>query len=175
VIMLKKIILAIFAFVIFPIFVMAADRPLQDSEVTTVDGYSKYPCGMMGIDRYNNQYIYMMGATSSIAHNVVAIDCTSSTTTAAVRLTETVAAKGYPLAIAVSTVTGAQYGWFQIRGRAVVSTYANSKQAEYLASATAGYIAPVQWGGTTSIHGVTFFDAASGSGTAYVIYPHTGN
>ncbi len=154
----------------------ADDIPLQSSTVTT-SAYptGKYKSGVFGYDSSKNQYIYMWGVASLAAHNVVAITSVGTTVTSATRLTETVAAKGYPLAIAMSTTAPGQCGWFMVRGQAVVSSYANSANVEYLATSTAGYIAPVDWGGTTPIHGIAVAGATGGSATAYVMYPHTGN
>lgn len=167
-------------FVVAPL-AFADDIPLQAATVTT-SAYptGKYKCGTFGYDSSKNQYIYMWGVASLAAHNVVAITSVGTTVTAATRLTETVAAKGYPLAIAMSTTAPGQCGWFMVRGQAVVTSNANSANVEYLATTSeTGGIEPANWSSagtqTTPIHGIAVAGATGGSATAYVMYPHTGN
>jgi hypothetical protein len=159
----------------------ADDILLQDSTVTT-SAYptGKYKNGVFGYDKNKNQYIYLWGVASLSAHNVVAVTAVGTTVTSATRLTETVAAKGYPLAIAMDSTAPGRCGWFMVKGKAVVSSYANSANVEYFAGTnSAGYINPTAWYSegtqTTPIHGIAIAGATGGSATAYVMYPHTGN
>jgi hypothetical protein len=87
--------------------------------VTTVDTEQKFPIGTLA-KAYDSAYgegtfIYLPGVASVVAGDVVAYDTDAGTTTRAV------AATRGPVAVAMAAVVAATYGWFQVRGAAVVS------------------------------------------------------
>jgi hypothetical protein len=170
--MLKKLLIS-FSAVAFLTTMAIAKYPLGSTDITTVSGYDVYGSGSTGYDASGNEYIYLEGVASCLARRIVAVDHDGTTTTSAVLLNETEGAKGRSLAVAMAAVVDTYYGWFMIRGAATVAVLADdAADAEQLCTTTAGFLDDA---GTTPIHGLHLVAAASNSGTAYIIYPHTGN
>jgi hypothetical protein len=155
-------------------FISNSFAELRLTDATTIYGYAIFPTGTKGIDASGDEYIFLEGVASCAARHMVSIDSDgTSTTSAGVILTETEAAKGRSLAVAMSAVTDTKYGWFMIKGLATIAVLASdAADAEQLATTTAGYLDDA---GTTPIHGLHLVAATAGSGTAYISYPHTGN
>lgn len=64
------------------------------------------------------EFIYLKGVANTIVGSVVAYDEYANTTTL------TLAATRGPVAVAMSANVASQYGWYQVRGAAVVATAA---------------------------------------------------
>lgn len=168
---MKKIVFLLVICLFFAPLIVKADIPLGSSDITTVDGYAKYKCGAKGFDSSNNEYIYMVGASGSVARAWVAIDHDGTSTLAAVLLTKVIGMKGRSLAVGMSTVGAIQYGWYLIKGKVTCSVLASdAADVKQYCSTTSGFIDD---SGTVPIYGVHMAAAASGSGTAFVIYPKT--
>jgi hypothetical protein len=81
------------------------------------------------------EFVYALGVASTIVGSVAAIDDKAGTTTL------TVAATRGPVGVAMSANVAAQYGWYQIRGAAVLSCNAAvAAQARVYSTATAGKV-----------------------------------
>ena len=89
---------------------------------TDVSNTAQNPVGSIvrGVDPTYGaaEFIYLPGVTANVAGSVVYYDLG----TPAVILALATANMGRPLAVSMSAATGAQYGWYQISGVAVVQT-----------------------------------------------------
>jgi hypothetical protein len=175
--MIKRI-LSAFVFLAISAGLSYADIPLvTDASITATYGYAAYPTGTKGFDpraaNVGDEYVFLAGVADCDARCVVAIDHDGTSTAAAVLLTETEGAKGRSIAVAMSAATAGLYGWFQVCGTTSLWVLASdAADAEQLCTTTGGAIDDA---GTTPLHELHLVSATSGTGTAYIRYPHTGN
>ena len=139
--------------------------------VNTVDDEQKFPIGTIANaldDGYGEgTFIYLPGVASTVAGDVVAYDTDAPSTT------RTVAATRGPLAVAMAAVVAGKYGWYQVRGAALVNVAAAvaAGTPAYL-TATAGNVDDATAAGQ-GIDGMVFKVLASGAGqtVAQIAYP----
>jgi len=86
------------------------------------------------------EFIYLLG----VVNTVVGLMVTYNATTYQTALTPDTANLGVPVAVAMSANVAAQYGWYQIRGLAVIKKTARlvTAQVALFQSATAGRVRP---------------------------------
>jgi hypothetical protein len=140
--------------------------------VTDVDTVQRNQLGMHQWDDLGNEFIYLAGVASLVAGDWVHYNTT--TTFVAVRLVTT-ATLAAPVAVAVSAVLAANWGWFQIYGvvsQANIATVAVNKLALYT-STTAGRATTVA-GAATAIFNAAQSDASVANlGPAMLAHPYT--
>lgn len=109
------------------------------------------------------EFVYLPGVASCAVGSVVAYNTQASSGTGSTTLA--VAATRGPLAVAMAAVIAGNWGWFQVRGAAVVAT-AGATVADtpaYL-TATAGAVDDAVTAGQ-GVDGMVFKTAAGGAGT----------
>ncbi len=106
------------------------------SDTTTVDTVKGHPLGTRAYDKDGNEYIYLTGASSTVAGTWVTYDEAHLTTLSANN------AKGR-MAIAMAvTDTTSEFGWYQIYGKNTTSLGAGTLAIDkaLFVSATAGRV-----------------------------------
>lgn len=145
----------------------AALSPIGADLSNNVDTEKKFPLGTraVGLDPTLGQgeFIYLQGVASTVAGDAVVYD-------EAFLTTRSVAASRGPVAIALGATVASRYGWYQIKGTAIVNVLASDAAdvAQYL-TATAGNLddAVVAAGAITGCVSMSAIDTPS-TGKAYV-------
>jgi hypothetical protein len=145
----------------------SAISPIGADLSNNVDSEKKFTLGtrVVGQDPTLGQgeFIYLLGVASVVAGDVVVYNEAFATTRA-------VAASRGPLAVALGATVAAKYGWFQIKGTAIVSVLAADAAdvAQYL-TATDGNLddAVVAANAITGAVSMSAIDTPS-TGKAYV-------
>lgn len=138
------------------------------TQITTVDDTQRHPIGTVIKARDplygEGLFQYLPGVASTVAGDVVAIDTQASS--GAGSTTRAVAATRGPLGVAMAATVASTWGWYQIRGAAVVNVPAAvaADTPAYL-TATAGQVDDAVTAGSL-VDGMVFKTAAAGAGTA---------
>ena len=138
------------------------------SGLGNVDTSELIPLGTRVVDNEGNVYIYLKGVALTAIGSWVAYDEDFQTSL----LTETVAAKLYPVALATVASVASTYAWYMIAGKEYQGLVkaSCSKEALLYATTTAGSLDDA---GTTTIHGVVATTTVTDAGLTDVIlnYP----
>jgi len=139
------------------------------SGLGNIDTSELMPLGTRAVDNEGNVYIYLKGIGSTVVGSWVAYNESYQTSL----LTETIAAKLYPVAVATAITVASTYGWYQIAGYRTLAMVKAScaKEALLYATTTAGSLDDA---GTTTIHGAVAITTVVAAGTTDVLlnYPH---
>jgi len=136
--------------------------------LTNVDSSAAYTLGSVTMDKSGNEYIYLPGNTSVAAQDWV----TFTSATGSVTRLATTGAKGQ-VAVAISAVTGPNYGWFQTKGLVNAKWGAGVTTAGFqlYASGTAAYAGAVVVAGDLLAGAYLSGTAASGSAACWINKP----
>jgi hypothetical protein len=141
--------------------------------LTTVDTTATVTPGQTFTDQYGRVYIYAKGIASTAVGSWVRLTLSSDLMITAL-LTETLAALGGIVGVAMSASVDNTYGWYQIFGTAEASFLVSAATNVTLFATTTG--GSLDDAGTTRIHGVWLEDTEGGSGTSnltcFLSYPH---
>lgn len=112
------------------------------------------------------EFIYLEGVASTVVGSLVTYDQVTSSTT----LATATANAGLPLAVAMSACTADLYGWYQVKGAAVIKKTATkvSPLAKVYLSGTAGRVMGTLDTGMAVWGGVCIDDATVASATSTV-------
>lgn len=123
----------------YTITTTAGAQPIADTETT-----QKHPLGFLvrGTDPTygNGEFIYLLGVANTVVGSLVKYNATTGQT--ALVSVANGKNKGVPVAVAMSANVASQYGWYQIKGNAVIkkTTVAVTPQVPIFISATDGRI-----------------------------------
>jgi hypothetical protein len=139
--------------------------------LTNVDTTAIVAPGTRYIDDHGNEYIYALGIGSTVAGSVVRLTLSSDTLITAL-LTETLAALGGMLGVAMAATIASTYGWYQIYGMAEVSLAANCATNVTMFATSSGGV--IDDAGTTRLHGIWVQDTitTAANTTCLLSYPH---
>lgn len=114
------------------------DMTVGLTPVTTIDDVQKFPVGTrkkaFDATYGEGEFIYLPGVAATAVGSLVVYDTKANTTTL------TVAASRGPVAVAMAAVVAANWGWYQIRGAAVVKSAAAAANAPVFLTAAAGTV-----------------------------------
>ena len=113
-------------------------RSLTDGAIGEMHDAQKVPLGTRLCDNEGNIYIYLKGVANTATGSWVAYDKNKQTSL----LTDTIAGKLYPIAIATAAITADYYGWYMIAGDSYQGNVLANCAAESLlyATSTPGYL-----------------------------------
>ncbi len=112
----------------------------------------------------------MLTSSSSSSNSFSSMSRTMSSVSTIVLLTETIAAKGASIGVAVAALEVDKFGWVQVYGVAEGLVLASdAADALQYATTTAGSLDDA---GTTTIHGAQLVDTVTGAGIATFFLSH---
>jgi len=157
----------------YAIVSLAGAQPIANTETT-----SKHPVGtkVRAWDPIygEGEFIYLLGVASTVVGSMVTFNAYTGATT----LCPNTANLAQPVGVAMSANVASQYGWYQIKGAAVMkkTTVAVSPDVPIFVSATAGRIMPTVASGKQVLGARTANAATVVTTTSTVIvtieYPH---
>ena len=143
---------------------------IVEQSIASTSSTAKHPLGtrIRAVDATygEGEFIYLKGVNSTVVGSLVTYDNVTGSTTLAVNT----ANAGVPLAVAMSACTADLYGWYQVRGAAVIKKTATkvAPGAKVYISGTAGRVMGTLDTGMAVQGGVCLATATVASATSTV-------